>query len=203
VTVYRRLAICAMLAASVALSSTLNVAAHPQKHDDKPPGALDQTTISGSAFNGASGSIKVNETAGNGNQQANIFVLSNGNTNVYLHQSNAADTLESGSVLIRGAFAGSTGAIQVNQSAGAGNAQGNVVVVQLGTGLSNSDLSQVVSSPQNDQPNNNSAAGNTATISHGAFNGSSGVVQINQTAGSSNHTVNSFSLQLQTAGPGI
>ncbi len=168
-------------------------------------GGPEQSTISGSAFQGASGSIKVNEAAGNGNAQANITVLSSGNIVVGLSQKVSGLEHDTGNATIGDtAFAGASGAIQLNQVAGSGNTQGNVIVLQLdghATLLTDAALSNAVASPERPETDSHSSGGNSTSISSHAFSGASGVVQINQTAGTSNRTTNSFQLQLQP-GPG-
>jgi hypothetical protein len=202
VTVYRRVAISVALVAT-ALTVPLTASAD-QRRSNANSGALEQSTITGNAFQGASGSVKVNETAGNGNAQSNITVVSGSPTAVILRQTVSGGASDSGEVHISAnAFAGAFGTIQVNQSAGSGNAQGNVIVVQLGGDVSqlNDDvLSQTVASDPHIQ-GNDPPRGDSVTTSRSAFQGSGGVVQINQVAGSSNRTINSFQLQLQT-GPG-
>ncbi|MGH7737055.1 MAG: hypothetical protein ACREMP_04210 [Candidatus Tyrphobacter sp.] len=189
----------------MALGSPCIALAHNDRHGQQS-GGPEQATIAGSAFAGASGSIKVNEAAGNGNAQANIAVLSSGSaTHVSLTQRVSGFAHDTGIATIAdGAFAGASGALQLNQAAGSGNAQGNVIVVQLGgaaTSLSDAALSSAVASSRTSGTNTHSSGGNVAGISGRAFSGASGVVQINQTAGSSNRTTNSFQLQLQP-GPG-
>lgn len=98
------------------------------------------------------------------------------------------------------AFQGANGVVQLNEAAGNGNSQGNIAVLQLGDNvvkLDDSALSQNVSSiPGSGRVH--SSGGNTVGASSNAFAHSGGVVQINQVAGSSNHTINSFQLLLQT-----
>lgn len=88
------------------------------------------------------------------------------------------------------AFSGASGILQVNQSAGAGNAQANVVRV------SDSALSAALPQ-QNVPPGTSSSAGSNAiSVSKTAFSNAKGIVQINQVAGSTNRTANTFVLQL-------
>lgn len=202
-TVLRWLAIPTVLAA-VALCAPSGVSADTKRADVKP-NSLDQATVGGNAFRNARGSIQVNESAGNANLQANVTVVSHGTTVVTVHQSTQTDAAEAGDASIAGnAFAGAFGAIQLNQSAGAGNAQGNVIVLQLGgnvTPLSDSALDATIASSHFSRQSQDSSGANHVGASNGAFANVGGVVQVNQTAGSANHTVNSFELQLQT-GPG-
>jgi hypothetical protein len=200
VTVYRRVTISIVLA--VAAFSVPLCASADQRKPNADPSASEQSTIADHAFQNAAGSVKVNETAGNGNAQTNITVVSDTPATVILRQQVSAGS-ETGDADITGhAFAGSMGAIQLNQSAGSGNAQGNVLVVQLGgvSQLNDDALSQTVST-DSAHPGNDPPGGNSVHVSGQAFNGAGGVVQVNQVAGSSNRTVNCFHLELQT-GPG-
>lgn len=199
-------AVIPSVAAIVVLGAPCIALGHGNDHG-RPTGGPEQATISGSAFAGASGSIKVNEAAGNGNEQANISVLSLGGTvHVSLTQRVSGLAHDTGSATISdSAFAGASGALQLNQVAGSGNAQGNVIVVQLGgttTSLTDAALSNTVASSHTPAEKTHSSGGNVSGISGHAFSGASGVLQINQTAGSSNRTANSFQLQLQS-GPRI
>jgi hypothetical protein len=157
-------------------------------------------SINASAFGtSARGSIQVNQTAGNGNLQANVNVIGATPSTVVLKQSPVVTAAEAGNAIFAGrAFANAFGTIQVNQSAGAGNAQGNVINVQSGSAtiqLTDSAMAATTSSPRHadsDLPN----TGSTVSASQGSFAGTGGIVQVNQTAGTANHTVNSFQLQL-------
>jgi hypothetical protein len=96
-----------------------------------------------------------------------------------------------------GAFAGARGVIALNQASGVGNSQANSVVLGAGASLAivtDGQLAAVSPSP-------GPAAGpattmsRTALIEPGAFHATSGVVQVNQTAGLGNATGNAFVLQ--------
>ncbi|MFC0693051.1 hypothetical protein [Paraburkholderia humisilvae] len=153
---------------------------------------------------GATGAITVNEAAGLNNAQANQLTISTGgsvaNDNASAQSATASAKVTSASTSIAGnAFSNSSGAVLVNQSAGAGNLQRNSV--QLGTAaigvetVSDSVLSAAV--PKNGglaRPNGVHDA-REATISNEAFKNVNGIVQINQTAGAGNATANSFVLR--------
>jgi hypothetical protein len=153
---------------------------------------------------GATGAITVNEAAGLNNAQANQLTITSGdavgNDNASAQGASARARVPSARASIQGnAFSNSSGAVMVNQSAGAGNLQRNSV--QLGTAapgvetVSDGVLSATAA--------NNGSQGQTvgvqtvreATISADAFRNVTGIVQINQTAGAGNATANSFVLR--------
>ena len=96
------------------------------------------------------------------------------------------------------AFTNSIGALSINQTSGTGNAQVNGMAI--GIGLDVNVMSESMLS------NMSTGAGlaarepdegiRSATIADSAFNGSRGLVQVNQSAGSGNSTANNFVLQL-------
>jgi hypothetical protein len=97
------------------------------------------------------------------------------------------------------AFSNSSGAVMVNQSAGAGNLQRNSV--QLGTAAPGVEtVSDGVLSATAANNGGQGRAGavqrvREASISSDAFKNVNGIVQINQTAGAGNATANSFVLR--------
>lgn len=106
------------------------------------------TRIQGQAFSNASGWMAVNQVAGQGNAQSNGMAIAAGAralTDVNLNQVQSgsqaliANPDNSGSstriVEIEGsAFSGARGIMQVNQSAGTGNATSNSFELRLGVG---------------------------------------------------------------------
>ena len=169
------------------------------KRTSSAPAGTDQAVIAGQSFGGVAGAIRLNQAAGNGNAQANVTVISNGaGVKVRLIQQTGATGTVNGRASILG-FAGAVGAIQVNQSAGNGNAQGNLILLELGSGTSELDdgtLRSMVSVQQTGGyagPHGTNVAG----ASPGAFSKASGIVQVDQVAGTGNSTANSFHLQIQ------
>ncbi|WP_246641663.1 hypothetical protein [Paraburkholderia edwinii] len=153
---------------------------------------------------GATGAITVNEAAGINNAQANQLTIStdgaaaNNNTSVQSASANAQVTSARASIA-GNAFSNTSGAVLVNQSAGAGNLQRNSV--QLGTAaigvetVSDSVLSAAVPNGGGLARANGVHDAREATISNEAFRNVNGIVQINQTAGAGNATANSFVLR--------
>jgi hypothetical protein len=153
---------------------------------------------------GATGAITVNEAAGINNAQANQLTISTGGSaasnNISVQSASASAKVTSARASIAGnAFSNISGAVLVNQSAGAGNLQRNSV--QLGTAaigvetVSDSVLSAAVPKGGGLARANGVHDAREATISNEAFRNVNGIVQINQTAGAGNATANSFVLR--------
>lgn len=105
-----------------------------------------QANITGSAFSNGSGVLGVNQSAGAGTQQINSFRVSIGSgaqsvddsilaqQNVVLAQDSGTAETSSGERAVaidRQAFAGSSGVVQLNQSAGVGNRMANTVSIRV------------------------------------------------------------------------
>ncbi len=100
-----------------------------------------------------------------------------------------------------GAFANATGLLSINQASGQGNLQANSIAIALGIEggvISENTLAQIVTT-SDPQSNAATSRGYTRKISvaDDAFAGTRGIVQLNQSAGSRNATVNSFALRLR------
>ena len=114
-----------------------------------PAAADDRAVIEGQAAAGTGGRIAVNQAAGTGNAQANLFAIGQlGSPAVALVAGVddaalagvAGDTTSGGAqptsrpreaFIADDAFRGSQGVVQVNQTAGVGNASTNAIVLQL------------------------------------------------------------------------
>ncbi len=105
-----------------------------------------QANITGSAFSNGSGVLGVNQSAGAGTQQINSFRMSVGSAaqsvddsilaqqNVVLAQNSGTAETKPGERAVaidRQAFAGSSGVVQLNQSAGVGNRMANTVSIRV------------------------------------------------------------------------
>lgn len=105
-----------------------------------------QATITGSTFSNGSGVLGVNQSAGAGTQQINSFRTSIGSgaqslddsvlaqQNVVLSTNSGAAEASPGERVVaidRQAFAGSSGVVQLNQSAGVGNRMANSVSIRV------------------------------------------------------------------------
>jgi|GEM_PF-2773010 len=94
------------------------------------------------------------------------------------------------------AFAGARGVIAVNQSAGSHNAQSNAVAIAVGPSALGSDALLNVQRPGVPIRGAGSTSRNVAELSGGAFRSASGIVQINQIAGSGNVVHNAVSVRV-------
>lgn len=169
------------------------------------------STISDEVLTGASGLVRVNLTAGDGNVQQNSAAAahSKGLSSAVVSAQQHTDmvTTDSAQLLSAGindlAFSDAQGIIQVNQSAGVGNAQLNgaaIAVAGLGAfafvELNDKQLmdqaSPTGSALNSDQPNQQT----NVTLAPGAFQNASGVIQINQAAGNNNNAANSFTMSV-------
>jgi hypothetical protein len=190
----RQLAVC------IGLSALALAASHV--HAQAVVGA--DATIGNGAGAGVTGAFTVNETAGLNNAQANQVTLSTGslagNDNASVQSASVAAQVTSARATIdANAFSNTSGAVLVNQSAGAGNLQRNST--QIGTAalgvetVSDGELSATAA--RNGSLGQSSGIQNVreANISNDAFRNVNGIVQINQTAGAGNATANSFVLR--------
>ncbi|MGF6604160.1 hypothetical protein P3T23_008915 [Paraburkholderia sp. GAS448] len=153
---------------------------------------------------GVHGVLAVNETAGLDNAQTNQLTIATGtagaNQNASVQGAAGAAQVTHASASIAGnAFSNTSGAVMVNQSAGAGNLQRNST--QLGTGavgvetVSDGELSATAANNGGLDRSIRVHGIREASISSEAFRNASGIVQINQAAGAGNATANSFVLR--------
>ena len=161
-------------------------------------------SIGAGAGVGTTGAVAVNETAGVDNAQANQLTITGGNAvaadNASAQSASVAAKVTSTTASIgSNAFSNSSGALMINQSAGAGNLQRNSV--QLGTAapgvetVSDRELSATAAKNGGQGLAIGVHSVREATISNDAFKNVNGIVQINQTAGAGNATANSFVLR--------
>ncbi|GAC1415939.1 MAG: hypothetical protein NVSMB5_05720 [Candidatus Velthaea sp.] len=85
--------------------------------------------------------------------------------------------------------------MRLNVAAGTNNAQSNVVSIQLSTVVSDSALANKFVQTQA-VLSTDDASRNHVTIAPGVLRGANGVVQINQTAGNGNASLNSLGLRM-------
>jgi hypothetical protein len=158
--------------------------------------------IQDSSFTEVLGIVKVNQAAGAGNVQANLAILSGSPVHVTVTQATDGGGTSSGDAEIIGtAFSNASGILQINQAAGFGNAHANVAILEYGLSadqMTDNSLKNVAPTQQaalNAAPSN--GLGNIVRAGSKTFAGSSGIVQVNQTAGTANTVTNSFLLQVQ------
>lgn len=174
------------------------------------PNGRDRAHI-GAAGRGIDGRAAINQSAGTGNTQANLAAIAiapDGLALIELHARQrsaigAHDLRRDASARIDAqAFAGHDGLLSLNQSAGAGNAQLNSFVLAQGArtdiayiaGVDDSALAEVAGAPSIETQSAPSLR--DAAIADDAFRGGQGVLQLNQTAGTGNASVNAIVLQL-------
>ena len=152
------------------------------------------------------GRVGVNAAAGTFNEQVNSAVIANGDLAVLSNVVNQhiGDNTVSGSdaqnATITGtAFSHSQGAIAVNGVAGTENQQANLATIGIGIegGVASLEmLSQTRSSQEPAGYQNEPDLTKNAEIGPHAFEESSGLVQVNLTAGERNSSANLFALSI-------
>lgn len=175
----------------------------------QPP--LDRAVI-GDAGRGLDGRAAINQAAGQGNAQANQAALALTADGIALAAANAHQHVERPDPIAAarraqaridaGAFAGASGLLQLNQSAGAGNAQLNQFALARGAAaLDDAALAQIAGPPPAPLENRRAPSLRDAAIADDAFRGGHGVLQLNQTAGAGNASVNAIVLRLPGSAP--
>lgn len=187
-----------------------------------PAGAAVDSARIGAAGRGLDGRAAINQAAGQGNAQANQAALSLAPDGLALAAARAVQAVErpaAGALARRaqaridaGAFDGASGLLQLNQSAGAGNAQLNQFALASGpaasaaseaalddAALDDAALADVAGAPTLETRHAPSLR--EAAIADDAFRGGHGVLQLNQTAGAGNASVNAIVLRLPGSAP--
>ena len=172
-------------------------------------GYLANSRIDGNALRGATGASAVNLSAGDLNQQANLRAFAVGGAaqatvaSDQSHRDDHADAPLHASASIGGAaFANGRGIASINQASGSGNTELNAVAAALAQqGIretTDGSLSAVVSASARGQPSTSPRGPADGTrsvaVEAGAMKGYSGVLQLNQVAGSGNATGNQLLL---------
>lgn len=168
-----------------------------------------KSIISSRALSDVSGSAAVNAAAGDFNQQANAVVIAvnpRGRSYADIHilqrgQRGRSHYPSQSTAVIGGhAFANASGLVTVNQASGMDNAQANSIAIGIGVEgqvTADSVLEQTLPDMPAGSAPDISRGNRTVRINDTAFKGSSGVIQVNQAAGSGNATTNSFGLTIQ------
>ena len=172
------------------------------------PSYTTKSVIDGAALSNVHGRVTVNMAAGDSNRQINSAALAMNQdgglataittSHQTINSSVTTPSIISTALIDDNAFASSVGAISINQTSGTLNSQANGLVFAMGSGLE--------SVSENELSETNSGTGLTdfnlttgtkkATIANTAFVESSGLIQINQSAGSKNKTTNNFTFQV-------
>ncbi len=163
---------------------------------------IDITNIADGAFAGSKGVISLNVAAGVVNQQDNSALITDIPGTLNVNQSSTGNETPANTVSARIgslAFSSSSGLMQVTEASGVGNLQANAAFIGIDTiasqALSGASLSQMRST-QIPAPNGPVPFQGEATISPSAFANTSGVVQVDQTAGNNNVAANLLSLHV-------
>ncbi|MDI9780174.1 MULTISPECIES: adhesin [Pseudomonas] len=152
------------------------------------------------------GNFSVNQAAGDGQQQANARAIATGHeataiTQIRQRQASIVDPNMGASASIQGnAFSHGSGALGINQSAGAATQQANALRISISTQPQSIDdsvlLQQNVALINSSDPADTSPGYRHVTTGDQAFTGSRGVIQLNQSAGVGNQTANTLSVRV-------
>lgn len=217
----RRPFACAAASALVLASLTAGAQQQPTPAAAAAPDRPSHEALVGDRFaEGTSGRVAINQAAGEGNVQANLAAIAVGGSvevaSAARQQAGAGDPKRDAHARIDGAaFGESHGLLAINQAAGGGNVQANLVAIGQGdtsvaiagiaqtvTGLADAALADVAASGPGATP---SAPADTprreALIGGDAFARSQGLVQVNQSAGVGNASANAIVLLLPAGGP--
>lgn len=162
-----------------------------------------QARLAGSAFAGGRGVVSVNQAAGDSNQQVNNSALAiarsgraAANQRTEMHSEEVAVAGSSGAVIGDLAFRGVHGAHGINQAAGSANQQANTRVFALGRATEIDDAVLMQQNAGGRSTGSESTQPHTESrvthVSPSAFDGASGLVQMNQAAGNNNASANQF-----------
>ena len=163
-----------------------------------------QSLIGSGAVNGATGVVAINEAAGLDNAQANQGVITNGQMPFNLigssqSASTNAKTTAARSDIGSNAFSNTSGLIEVNQSAGVGNLQRNSALIGAapveGEIVADGVLSATTAKNGGSVGSAQNHDAREVSIGADALKNVSGIVQINQAAGTGNVSSNSFVLR--------
>ncbi len=148
------------------------------------------------------GNLSVNQAAGDKQQQANARAIAvgpeaNASTQIRQRLNTPADpTMDARSTIQGNAFSNGSGALGVNQSAGANTQQANALSITLSAQPQSIDdsvlMQQNVALLNNSGPTDTPTGHRQVTTSDQAFTGSRGVIQLNQSAGVGNRMANTY-----------
>ncbi|MDD2050372.1 adhesin [Pseudomonas putida] len=152
------------------------------------------------------GNLTVNQAAGDLQQQANVRAFATGHnasatTEVRQRLRTQVDPAIDARSSIQGdSFSNGSGALGVNQSAGASTQQANALRISLSTQPQSIDdsvlMQQNVTLLNSSDPTGSAPGHRQVTTSDQAFTGSRGVIQLNQSAGVGNRMANTLSVRV-------
>ncbi|UVJ45884.1 adhesin [Pseudomonas sp. LS1212] len=169
------------------------------------PQAINNATIDASGQQYL-GNLTVNQAAGDQQQQVNSRAIAIGteasaSNRIRQHSWTVVDpTLDATSSIQGNAFTNGNGALGVNQSSGASNQQANALRISISAKpqsiddsvLDQQNVALLISSEATDQ----NPGSRQVVTSDQAFTGSSGVIQLNQSAGVGNQMANTLSVRV-------
>jgi len=158
-----------------------------------------QTVIESNAVSDFQGLIGINMASGDNHAQVNLHLIGVGN----VPQSGMIDQATQAGGMIPGnsldligeyAFQSASGIVSINQAAGSGTAEANLVRIGYGVTipLDTAVLKQVVGSASQESFQENGNGIRTDIIDEHAFENSRGIVQVNQSAGMANAVSNNL-----------
>lgn len=152
------------------------------------------------------GNLSVNQAAGDLQQQANARAIAvgpeaNASTQIRQRLNTPADPAMDARSSIQGnAFSNGSGALGINQSAGANTQQANALSISIGAQPQSIDdsvlMQQNVALLNSSGPPDTPTGNRQVTTSDQAFTGSRGVIQLNQSAGVGNRMANTLSIRV-------
>lgn len=158
-----------------------------------------QAVIENNAFSDFQGLIGVNMAAGDNHAQVNLHLIGVGNTlqsGVIDQYTRAGESITGETMDLIGdyAFQSSAGIVSMNQAAGSGSAEANLVRIGYGVTvpLDTTVLQQVVGSASHELNGENGNGIRTDIIGEHAFENSKGIIQVNQSAGVANAVSNNL-----------
>lgn len=174
----------------------------------------DLARIDDGAGAGSSGRIAINQSAGSGNAQANLAAIALSDAGDTLAVIGATqrvapalrDLRAARAEIAGGAFSGVSGVLSLNQAAGGGNRQLNLLAIGQGAGVDVATADDAALAGTTGDAVAGTApvvaqADRRASIAVGALRGGQGLVQVNQTAGVGNTSTNAIVLQLPGGTP--
>ena len=207
----RRRPVLLPLACMVCLAAPAFASEAPADPYEAMLGYLAESLISDNALAGANGAIAVNQAAGDLNMQANVRAIASGGhadasaVARQLRRDEQFDTPVDARVAIAGqALADAMGVVSINQASGSGNAEVNLVTAVLASrgiretgdeGLS--FVSASAGEQYSSDPGEAGSGSRSVAVEATALRGFSGVLQLNQVAGSGNAASNQLTLDIR------
>jgi hypothetical protein len=169
-----------------------------------------QVIISATEGAGHTGRLAVNIAAGNHNQQASSALVAHGDVAVtigaitQLSTSTGSEDTANRITIEAGAFAGNSGLVSLNITAGTQNQSANLAALAIGPAGALSDLlleqARAPIEPSGGTAQTATGPNDVITIGDDAFGQGSGLFQANVIGGERNSSANTFSLTVAVSG---